>query len=235
MASNTQGPNVLRLGGREVPLEVRRNQRARRISLRVDGTNGHLRLTLPGRMGLNDGLSFAKAKADWILGQLDKLPKQVPFEAGAVVPVLGEEHVIRPQPRARRGVWREDGIICVSGKAEHMARRVTDFLKAEARREITSRARDKAAMLDHKVACITLRDTTSRWGSCGEDGSLSFSWRLILAPEEVLDYVVAHEVAHLKELNHGKRFWALTAKLTDEVAGPRRWLRRHGDTLLRYG
>jgi predicted metal-dependent hydrolase len=226
--------NVLRIAEREIPLLVTRNPRARRISIRLDGV-GAVRLVLPKRTPLRHGLDFAEGKADWIVGHLDSLPALVPFEPGAVVPVLGVEHVIRHRATARRGVWRAEGVIWVSGEAPHLARRVRDFLKAEARREISARAHAKAMIVGRPVRRITLRDTTSRWGSCGADGNLSFSWRLILAPETVLDYVVAHEIAHLKEMNHGRRFWALVARLNGDVGRPRRWLRDRGDHLLRYG
>ena len=116
-----------------------------------------------------------------------------------------------------------------------MARRVRDFLMAEARRELGERARAKAERIGARVAAVTIRDTRSRWGSCSATGRLSFSWRLILTPEPVLDYVVGHEVAHLREMNHSPRFWALCAELTAEVAGPRVWLKANGARLLRYG
>ncbi|MFQ6017446.1 MAG: M48 family metallopeptidase [Kiloniellaceae bacterium] len=235
MALGLTDPYILRIKTREIPLEVRRHPRARRITLRFDGASGTLCLTLPRRAALREGLDFAEQKADWILAKLEALPARVPFQPGAVVPVLGEDHVIRHLPQARRGVRRADGAIWDSGPSEHVARRVAGFLKAEARRELSSRAGSKAATLGRPIGRIILRDMTSRWASCGEDGRLSFSWRLILAPEAVLDYVVAHEVAHLEEMNHGPHFWALASRLTPEVAGPRRWLRRHGDGLLRYG
>ncbi len=200
----------------------------------MDGV-GAVRLVLPRRTPLRQGLDFAEDKAGWILGHLDALPERVPFAAGAVLPLLGEEHVIRHDPDARRGVWRAEGTIWVSGQPEHLSRRVHDFLKVEARREMSERARQKAAIVGRLVKRLSLRDTTSRWGSCSADGNLSFTWRLILAPEAVLDYVVAHEVAHLKHMNHGPRFWALVDRLTGDVARSRRWLRERGDRLLRYG
>jgi hypothetical protein len=148
---------------------------------------------------------------------------------------LGQPHVIVHDPAARRGVWRDAGVIRVSGFAEHLPRRVRDFLKREARAMLTERAHDKAGRLDRPIARISLRDTRSRWGSCSSDGGLSFSWRLILAPEEVLDYVVAHEVAHLMHHDHGAKFWALVTDLTPSVDAPRQWLRAHGPELHRYG
>ncbi len=225
----------MRMARREIPLVVSRNPRARRIILRLDGLSGEVRLVLPKRMALREGLDFAKAKADWLIEQIDALPERVPFADGAVIPVLGRDHVIRHLPAARRGVWREDGAIYVSGFAEHVARRVTDFLKAEARDEIGPRARVQAAAIERQVSRLTIRHMTSRWGSCGSDGALCFCWRLILAPEPVLDYVVAHEVAHLKYMSHGPRFWKLVGRLAPEAAGARAWLKAHGDRLLAYG
>jgi hypothetical protein len=235
MANKRSNLKILRLEGIEVPLVVRRNPRARRLTLRLDQASGAAQLSLPRGVALAEGLNFARSRSDWIRAQLETLPPRVTFAAGAQVPYLGDAHVIRHAPGARRGVWREAGTIWVSGFAEHLARRATDFFKGEARRELSERARDKAAGIGRQVSRVSIRDTRSRWGSCSSDGELNFSWRLILAPEAVLDYVVAHEVAHLVHLNHGPRFWALVATLTAEVAGPRRWLRENGGALLRYG
>ena len=232
--ADSEDTKVLRVAEREIPLRVSRNPRARRISISLDGS-GAVRLVLPRRTPLRHGLDFAEDKAGWIIGHLNALPEPVPFEHGAVIPLLGTEHVIRHDPAARRGVWRADGIIRVSGHAEHLPRRLHDYLKAEARRELSGRAREKAAVIGRAVRRVALRDTTSRWGSCSAEGNLNFSWRLIFAPEAVLDYVVAHEVAHLKHMNHGQRFWALVDRLTEDTALARRWLRKHGDHLMRYG
>ena len=227
-------PTILRVAEREIPLLVTRNPRARRISISLDGS-GAVRLTLPRRTPLRHGLEFAEDRADWIVDHLNALPARVPFAAGAVLPLLGVDHVIRHDPAAQRGVWRADGVIHVSGQAEHLPRRVLDFLKVEARHEISHRALRKAKIVGRKVRRLSLRDTTSRWGSCSVEGNLNFTWRLILAPDAVLDYVVAHEIAHLKHMNHGARFWALVGRLTDDATRARHWLRDRGDHLQRYG
>ncbi len=227
-------PTILRVAEREIPLLVSRNPRARRISISLDGS-GAVRLVLPKRTALRHGLDFAEDRADWILDHLDALPARVPFVAGAILPLFGVDHVIRHDPAARRGVWRADGVIRVSGQQGHLPRRVCDFLKVEARHEISRRALEKAEIIGRPVRRVSLRDTTSRWGSCSAEGNLSFTWRLILAPVAVLDYVVAHEVAHLKHMNHGARFWALVGRLTDDATRSRRWLRERGNHLLRYG
>ena len=128
-----------------------------------------------------------------------------------------------------------EGEIRVRGDPAHLARRVRDHLAALARDELARRARPLAAHVGCTIARVTVRDTRSRWGSCSASGNLSFSWRLIFAPEEVVDYVVAHEVAHLAEMNHGPRFWRLVERLAPGNAGPRAWLDRHRARLLSYG
>ncbi len=235
MARSSNEPMILRVAQREIPLVVSRNSRARRITLRLDGLSGDVRLVLPKRMALREGLDFATQKADWLLAQLDALPARVPFTDGAVIPLLGRDHVIRHVAGARRGVWRQDGEIFVSGRAEHLPRRITDFLKAEARAAIAPLAHAKAAQIDRQVTRLTIRHMTSRWGSCGSDGKLCFCWRLVLAPEPVFDYIIAHEIAHLRHMNHGPRFWKLVARLTPDLNGARRWIKQSGDTLLAYG
>lgn len=235
MVGENKGPRILRVADREIPLVVSRHPRARHMTLRLDGSTGDVQLVLPQRTALAEGLDFAEERADWLLDQIEALPARVPFVIGAVIPVLGADHVIDLRPDARRGVWQADGRLWVSGRREHVARRVNDYLRTLARREIAARACAKAERIDRRVRRVTLRDMKSRWGSCSTDGRLCFSWRLVLAPAFVLDYVVAHEVAHLREMNHGRRFWRLAGQLTPEIARARAWLGEHGDGLLRYG
>ena len=223
------------VGGRSVPLTMRTSPRARRLTLRIDPAEDAVELVLPRGVTMREGLRFAAGKSGWILTRLTARPPRVPFAAGAVLPYLGIDHVIRHRPDARGVVWRDGGELHVAGREAHLPRRVGDWLKSEARRELSRRASAKAAVIGRRIRRIGLRDPKTRWGSCAPSGVLSFSWRLVLAPEPVLDYVVAHEVAHLVEPNHGPRFWRLVGQLTPDVDGPRAWLRRHGHRLLRYG
>lgn len=232
---STEAETVLELGGRSVPVRVRRSPTARRMTLRVDSARLVLLLVLPSRVPLAEGLRFARDKADWIAARLAAQPPRRPFGDGVVVPVRGVDHVIRHRPEARRGVWAEDGMLSVSGAAEHLPRRVEDWLRREAKRQLADSARVYAARLGRTVGRVSVRDPKARWGSCTARGDLSFSWRLVLAPMAVADYVVAHEVAHLVELNHSADFWRLVSLLVDDVATPRIWLRRHGATLHAFG
>lgn len=235
MSQALEAPEVLWLGELAIPLDVQRNARARRITITVDHTQRVLRLVLPRRASLKEGLAFCQEHGDWVINSFAQLPQPIPFRHDTAIPLLGAPHVITHAPEARRGVWREEGRLYVSGQADFLARRVEAFARDLARQEIETRAKDKTKILGQSARRITLRESRSRWGSCSPDGDLSFCWRLIFAPEAVLDYVVAHEVAHLKHMNHSQRFWAEVAKLTDEVTGPRRWLVKHGASLWRFG
>jgi len=150
--------------------------------------------------------------------------------------VLGVPHHIQRELNPTEPPVRIiNGEIRVRGDPAHLARRVRDHLVSTARAELAPRARRLAAQIGREIRRVSVRDTKSRWGSCSGRGNLSFSWRLILAPEAVLDYVVAHEVAHLAEMNHGPRFWRLVESLVPGSAGPRSWLKQHRDRLLAYG
>lgn len=231
----TAGNPVVDIDGRRLPVVVKVSASSRRLSLRLDAKDDRLVVVRPPQVPLRDALAFVAERTDWVRARLAAVPPRVPFADGATVPLLGVPHVIRHRPDARRGVWADNGEIGVSGLAEHLPRRMESWLKARAKAEITPRAHTLAARLGHRPARISLRDGRTRWGSCTAGGALSFSWRLILAPEEVLHYVVAHEVAHMVELNHSHRFWAVVRDLAGDTATARRWLREEGARLHRYG
>lgn len=221
--------------GRPVTLAVRRSARARRILLRIDRNARKAELVLPPGASVADGRAFAEKKALWLRNRLALLPETVPFAPGESVPVLGRDRLLVHAPEARAGVVLDGGRLIVSGERAFFDRRVQDWLRREARRRIAGLAHPKAARIGRRIARISVRDQRSRWGSCNATGNLSFSWRLILAPAEVLDYVVAHEVAHLAEPNHSDRFWRLVDTLTDHAGHGRSWLRLHGPGLHAYG
>ncbi len=218
-----------------IPLTVRRNRAARRISLRIDVSRRSAVLTLPARVGLASGLDFVAEKALWLRNAYARIPAALPFAADASIPLLGHPHRIEHRPLAKGGVWREGESIVVTGAAEHLPRRLGDWLKREALGILEARTRAKAAEVERAVARVFVRDTRSRWGSCARDGRVHYSWRLILAPEFVLDYVVAHEVAHLIYMSHGPRFRAVVDRLTPRRAEAEAWLRVHGSGLLLVG
>jgi predicted metal-dependent hydrolase len=218
------------------PVSIRVNARARRLLLRIDASDRRVELVLPHSVPPEHGLRFLEMQRGWIAARLEALPPPVPFAEGAIVPVFGVPHrICRASDPAAPPVSIVAGEIRVRGEPEHVARRVRDHLARLAREELGRRARHYAAQIGKPVARVGVRDTKSRWGSCSSSGALSFSWRLVLAPEAVVDYVVAHEVAHLVEMNHGPRFWKLVRTLTPDCAAPRAWLKRHRTELLSYG
>jgi predicted metal-dependent hydrolase len=218
------------------PIRVRVSTRARRIAVRIDESADAIELVVPKGVSLKAGLNFLEQQRSWLRSQLDEQPPRIPFADGAEIPVLGVPHRVRHLGhRWRGGAAIEDGAILVGGDEPHVARRVRDLLVALARRELGTRSRRLAAEVERRVTRVSVRDTKTRWGSCAASGALAFSWRLILAPEPVLDYVVAHEVAHLVHLNHGIRFWRLVERLAPGAARQRTWLHRNRARLLRYG
>ncbi|MEO8714072.1 MAG: SprT family zinc-dependent metalloprotease [Acetobacteraceae bacterium] len=228
-------PETIPLPGGSARIEWRRSSRARRVSLRIDPCGGAVVVTLPMRAARGAGVALLMNNAAWITDRLAALPDAVPFADGALIPIAGRFHRIRHLPGARRGAWVEAGELCVSGAPEFLRRRVLDFLRREASRRLVMLVAAKAARIEAVPRRLSVKDTRTRWGSCASDGSLAFSWRLVMAPEFVQDYVAAHEVAHLRHMNHGKRFWALVDRLTPHKAAAIAWLHSDGSRLLRMG
>jgi len=221
--------------GRIIPVRFRVNARARRLILRVDALTGGAVVTVPAGVGREAALQFARARGVWVLERLDKAPPPVVFEDGVIVPFLGADHVVRHQPGQRQPVICGEGKITVGGQPEHLSRRFKTWLRKQARQQVENRVIRLSEQVGKRHGRISIRDTRSRWGSCSSTGALNFSWRLVLAPEWVLEYVVAHEVAHLVEHNHSPAFWAVVGQLNDDASAARDWLGMHGEALHRYG
>ncbi len=217
------------------PIQVRRSSRARRMSLKVDPAQRLATLVLPNRVPNHVAMAFITDHLGWLRARIDALPTPIPFTPGTEIPLLGQPHLLSSAPGAKRGVWIDGNLIQVSGPPEFFARRTGDFLKAEAKRRILARVEPMVEKLGLSFKTVRIGDPKSRWGSCNSKGTLAFSWRLVLTPDEVLTYVVAHEVAHLKEMNHSPRFWNWVKALTPDADTPRRWLKTHGAALYRYG
>ena len=236
--SDTTRRALLRIDGRAVAVTLQLNRRARRLIVKVHPSTGEVSVVAPSRRALNDALDFARTESDWIAKRLASVPRPVMAGLGARIPFRGEDHVIRKGEGGKAPVWIERGedekIIRVAGHSEHAPRREVDFLKREARKMFEKRAGEYAEMIGVRPKRIVVRDTASRWGSCSSTKQLSFSWRLILAPAFVLDYVVAHEVAHLREMNHAPRFWRLVEEMGVNITRPQAWLAEHGVSLHRY-
>lgn len=221
-------------------VRVRRHRQARRYTLRIHAATREVVLTMPPRGSLKEAKEFAQKHGGWIAARLVRLPEAAPFAHGVMVPLRGVPHRIVHRRNIRGTVWTEtdargEKVICVAGDAAHVNRRITAFLKSEARRDLEAASRRYAQEIGAKIKRITVRDQSSRWGSCSTTGVLSYSWRLILAPPFVLEYLAAHEVAHLIEMNHSPRFWRLLSRLHPALKRGKVWLDVHGADLHRYG
>jgi predicted metal-dependent hydrolase len=230
-------PRVLTVAGRTLPLSFKRKAKCRRMVLRLTPDGQGIVMTLPNATTLSQALRFAETSIPWIEGALAKRPTTIAFQNDSKILFQGKPCAIKATG-GRRGFVTyssEDASICVPGELAHVPRRLTDWLKAQAKVKLHDVSQNYATAMQTKFRKLTVRDQKSRWGSCSATGDLSYSWRLILAPPEVLDYVAAHEVAHLKEMNHGPRFWRLVITHCKKAKEARSWLRDHGRELHRYG
>ena len=219
-------------GDPPIPLILRRSGRAKRISLRISQLDGRVTLTMPTRLPEREAMDFAREKETWIRKHLDARGSEVSVVLGAQIP-LGGRMLTLVQGTGRRVEIGEE-TIAVPGKPERAGKRLAAYLKEVARDRLAGACDDYAALLGKRYNRISIRDTRSRWGSCTSDGGLMFSWRLIMTPPEVLDYVAAHEVAHLAEMNHSAAFWAGVERIYGPYKAPRSWLRKNGSDLHRY-
>lgn len=226
------------IDGQDVRVKLRTNPRARRFILRID-PKGEPVLTAPPGADRSSAQHMLDRHRGWLSERLRRLPKHVPFQAGAIIPIRGEQH--RLVRTAKRGspvtIGREavGPTLTVYAPTEDMAGRVRAYLTELAREDLRAACDQAATNAGVHYSRLRLSDPKSRWGSCSSLGTLSFSWRLIMAPPAVLQYLAAHEVAHLAEMNHGPAFWRLCKRLSNDMAFAETWLERHGRTLHRYG
>ena len=222
------------LGDVRLPILIKKHRTSRRLIVRYQPLQKSLSLTLPQAVSIKQGLHFINEKQEWILRQIEQYSDAGYFFDGQTIPFLGKN--MRLEHIGGRGLVSEgEGVLQVHGDIEFMARRVQKWLIQKVRSEIITLAEKFSACLTVKIGNITLRDTSSRWGSCSHDGNLSFSWRLVFAPHEVLAYVVAHEVAHIREHNHSTKFWVLVEQLHPEFRESQNWLKTYGKSLHMYG
>ena len=250
-ASDSRGPAAadgfeLDIDGTPVRITLVRRAAARRYILRVVSGAGQVRVTMPARGSRREALAFAERQRDWIRTRLERLPEPVPLADGAEIPLRGQAHRIEHRECARGVVWVEPGDpdpllpedalprLCVAGRYSHLRRRLRDWLESQAKQRLARSVRKYSRRLGVSVARVSVRDQKSRWGACSASGTLTFSWRLILAPDFVLDYLAAHEVAHLKEMNHSPHFWRILNDLCPETERAEAWLSAHGSSLHRY-
>jgi predicted metal-dependent hydrolase len=224
------------LAGQMRSVLLRRTAKTQRYTLRLKPSTRELVVTMPPRGTKSAVVSFLTRHEGWLETRLNRLPDQVEFTNGAIIPFQGDMVHISHNAQSRGTVWIEPpNRLAVAGKIEHISRRVTDFLKKQAKQELNLATHKYATQLNVSITRITIKDTTSRWGSCSSTGAIAYSWRIIMAPPYVLDYLAAHEVAHRREMNHSARFWTLLRDMCSETDRAEIWLKTHGRTLHNYG
>lgn len=227
--------STLVVAERSLPLAIRENPRSRRLTLRIEPGGRALSVSVPPGIAESEIDRFLERQHGWLLTRLARFPRADGLCEGGTLTLRGIPHAIRRTGRTR-GLTRtsvENGqaILEVGGEPEHLKRRLRDFLKREARHDLEAAVARHTATLGRKAKSVTLKDTRSRWGSCSATGALSFSWRIVMAPPDVIDYLAAHEVAHLEEMNHGAGFWRLCERLCPQTATAKRWLKKNGSLL----
>jgi predicted metal-dependent hydrolase len=215
-------------------LEVKTSFKAKRISLKIDAKKKLPIVTMPKFCSANYAIDFIKRNQKWIEESLNKIPEKIIFSHGDEIFIMGQIYEINHMPDAKAGVWLEDGKINVSGGAEFLNSRLRNFVKKVAKNELSKLARNKAKSIKCYVNKISIKDTKTRWGSCSTKSNINFSWRIVLAPAEVIDYLISHEVCHLIHHNHSKEFWADVEKLAINMKGGKEWLKENGNRLFSY-
>ncbi len=223
--------SVHRLNGNPpIDVQLRRSPRAKRLSLRVSKLDGRVTLTMPNRSPAKEGIAFLESRELWLRKHLIELAPEHVVVAGGTLPLQGHQiQIVAGQ--VKRTVLRE-GALHVPDAAS-AGPKARAFLKLRARDALAAASDHYAGQIGRTYSRISIRDTRSRWGSCSSEGVLMYSWRLIMAPPEVLQYVAAHEVAHLVEMNHSDRFWQQVEAIFPNYQACRKWLRDHGDQLHR--
>lgn len=226
------------IDGRRTPVKLIVNPRARHVSVRIDPTRREAIATAPSARHLKHAAQFAAERAGWIAEELARLPRWVSLTPGAFAPFRGVDHELvfahgRGKPRIEEGLWPR--LIAPAPDLALFEARLLRFFKEQARAELIDRVAHHAVTLGVKPERIQVKELRSRWGSCSSDRVLAFSWRVILAPPFVLDYLAAHETAHLREMNHSRRFWAHVRRCIPDYEAGRQWLHEHGCGLHAIG
>ncbi|MCK5385519.1 MAG: M48 family metallopeptidase [Alphaproteobacteria bacterium] len=219
-------------------VQVKRSKKARRVALRLDPVERIINLVVPEHMPLKTAYNFARQHENWVHKTLEKLPDTISYTHGTILPVFGDQvrlDITTDSALKRTTLKQYDDVLKIKTYQEDPSSRITTHLKKIARAGLSDIASEKADMIGKEIKSVKIRDTKSRWGSCSQDGNMSFSWRLMFAPYNSIDYVVAHEVAHLIHMNHSRKFWKLCKELSFDYENGKRWMKQNGNSLMRYG
>lgn len=219
--------------GHKLEIRIDINPKARRLILRVDERKREAVGVVPDERMVPELMAFAVERSDWLYGQLERVPETIGLAHGAMIKLRDQDCLLTAEGQGRRPQLRDDSplVLSLPGDEQTFGRRALRYLKAQAKQDLSESAIRHARTLGVKIGRISIKDTRSRWGSCTAKGDLAFSWRLIMAPSHVLDYVAAHECAHRLEMNHSAAFWAHVERCRPDWRASRNWLRAHGSSL----
>lgn len=218
-------------------IKLKPSKRARRLALRLDTRDRVFHLIKPSRISIEKAQEFARQHSQWVQSKMQELPPMVPIEHGRVIPVLGYPRRININycdALKKTYITLKKYEILIETNLDDPSVKVKRYLRELAQKTLDQMSREKAEVIGKRLDKVITRDTKSRWGSCSSDRNISYSWRLIFAPFEAMDYVVAHEVAHLKHMDHSQRFWDLCEELSYDFEEGSYWMRNHGHELMRY-
>lgn len=218
----------------DMEIKIIKSPKAKRLTLRIDAKERIPILTIPSRCSPQKAVDFVNQHRHWINENLQKIPQIRHFENGETISIFGKNYLICHLPQSRRGVFTEDNKLCVSGHIEFLHRRICDYIKKEAQKEFSALSKLMAKKIGCHIKNISIKDTKSRWGSCSSLENINYNWRIALAPEFVIHYLIAHEVSHLKHPNHSKDFWQCVKNLYPRCGEGRLWLKQHGRDLYIY-
>ena len=223
---------IFKIGNPQISISVGQSKIAKNYSIRISNNNGVVKLTIPRNGSYQKALEFARSREKWIREKLsNQLPEIIPGY-GSILLYQGKRLIIR-QSEIKKIYQHEDEIF-IPGPLEKINGKIKGYLKVKARDHLDFSSKKYSNLLGKSYKRITIRDTHSRWGSCTSDGNLMYSWRLIMAPPDVLNYVAAHEVAHLSHLNHSEEFWGTVEFLMPDFKKYKNWLKNNGQLLHRY-
>jgi predicted metal-dependent hydrolase len=227
---------TVQIGNVNIDIHMRVSTRTHRLSLKLHPSDNVVYLTKPPLAQQNDVINFLEKSRGWLAKVLNDRGTNIAFKEGNTIPILGKDHVISYLYAETPSIFQADGHLVVKGFDPIIVPGlVKDWLRTHIYQYLSGASQNFAKQIGKNVGMITVKDTKSRWGSCSHSGNLAYSWRLVLAPQSVAEYVCAHEVAHLMEMNHSPKFWKLVGTLCPDYANQRRWLKVNGKSLFIYG
>ncbi|MBL0941331.1 MAG: M48 family metallopeptidase [Alphaproteobacteria bacterium] len=225
----------LQINGAAIEVELCYNPRSKSMRLRLDRLQKRPIVTLPPQTPEFEVMAFLERSKNWLLKRLNQHPCPIPFINGNSIPIFGQDHIIHYSPAPKSKIELQGSRLVMQGPTDNLSQALKIWLKHHAHAYLSQRCQEYAKIVGKKINYVRVREVKSRWGSCSQAANLSFSWRLVFAPLPVVDYVCAHEVAHLVEMNHSRQFWAVVELMCPHPKVHIHWLKQNAPRLFSYG